>query len=82
MKGLIPDRRQLLAAMTFSPESGIGYGRPPGSSSDVRHPATGQSPRPSHSRAAYVIADDHGSCLDATDAALEMLGIDIDEAKR
>ena len=77
MKGLTPDRQQLLAAMTFSPESGIGYG-PPGSFSDVRPRATGESPGPSHSRAAYVIADGHGSCLDATDAALEMLGIDME----
>lgn len=77
MKGRTPDRRQLLAAMTFSPESGVGYGIPV-SFSDVRPPATEQSPGPSHSRAAYVIADGHGSCLDATDAALEMLGIDIE----
>jgi hypothetical protein len=29
-------------------------------------------------RVAYVIADGHGSCLDATDPALELLGTDID----
>ena len=31
-----------------------------------------------HSRAAYVIADGHGSCLHATDPALEMLGVDLE----
>ena len=30
------------------------------------------------SRVAYVIADGHGSCLDATGPALELLGTDID----
>ena len=29
-------------------------------------------------RVAYVIADDHGSCLEATRPALELLGMDID----
>jgi hypothetical protein len=76
MKGFTPDRRQLLATMTFSPDSGIGFGNVPGSFSDVQ-PATGRSPETSFCRVAYVIADGHGSCLDATDAALEMLGIDI-----
>ena len=38
-----------------------------GGSSDVAEP-----------RVPYVIADGHGSCLDATDLALELLGTDLD----
>ena len=30
------------------------------------------------SRVAYVIADAHGSCLEATDPALELFGVDIE----
>jgi hypothetical protein len=69
MNGLEPDRVQSFAAMTFGPDSGTGFD---GASGTVR------SPEASLSRAAYVIADGHGSCLDATDAALDMLGIDIE----
>jgi hypothetical protein len=78
MKQLEPDRLQLLAATTFSPDSGIGSDRSSASVNDVEPPATGRSPETSLSRAAFVIADGHGSCLDATAAALEMLGIDIE----
>jgi len=78
MKGLTPDRRHVLAAMTFSPDSGIGFDNSSGAYSDVQPPLTERSPETPFSRAAYVIADGHGSCLDANDAALEMLGIDIE----
>jgi PAS domain-containing protein len=43
-----------------------------------RQPVTRGRPAAAASRVAYVIADAHGSCLDATDPALELLGTDPD----
>ena len=64
--------------MTFSHDPGAGFANSPGSLTDVRPHPTGRSSETSVPRAAYVIADAHGSCLDATDPALEMLGIGIE----
>ena len=44
----------------------------------VRPPSLGGSSDIAASRVPYVIADGHGSCLDATAPALELLGTDID----
>jgi len=44
----------------------------------VRPPSTRGRLETAASRVAYVIADGHGSCLDATDPALELLGTDIE----
>ena len=43
-----------------------------------RLPSTPERSEVTAMRVAYVVADDHGSCLDATDPALELLGTDID----
>ena len=76
MKRFEVDRRQVLAASTFSHESGIGFDSSSRSFGAVQ--PSGRSAETPVPRAAYVIADAHGSCMDATDAALEMLGIDLE----
>lgn len=43
-----------------------------------RQPPTRAQSETTASRVAYVIADGHGSCLDATEPALELLGTDLD----
>ena len=44
----------------------------------VRPPPARARSETAASRAAYVFADGHGSCLDATEPALELLGTDIE----
>lgn len=53
-------------------------GQPADSVPDALPQATSTQPDAAASRVAYVIADGHGSCLNATDPALELLGTDMD----
>ena len=46
-----------------------------------RGPANREATDSAASRVAYVIADAHGSCLDATDAALVLLGVGVDSLR-
>ena len=71
MKPLAPDRSRSMRSQAFSGNLHTRIDRPDESVSGLPMPA-------SESRVAYVIADGHGSCLDATDPALELLGTDID----
>ena len=78
MKRLARERPQLLATMTFPSDSSAGADTHAGLVTDLRQPPARRSSGTSPSGAAYVIADGHGSCLHATDPALDLLGIDIE----
>lgn len=70
MKRLAPDQSRSMRCQALSGYPRRGIDQLDDSVSRVSIPASG-------SRVAYVIADGHGSCLDATGPALELLGTDI-----
>ena len=78
MKRLAPDAVAVYASTAGLRQSPHHTGQPADSVPDALPQATSARSDAAASRVAYVIADGHGSCLDATDPALELLGTDID----
>ena len=78
MKRLAPDRSRFMPAPRASGNPRTSTGQPADLVPDALPQATSTQPDAAASRVAYVIADGHGSCLNATDPALELLGTDMD----